>query len=182
VGLTDDVDAVPSEVWVHPAVRVRRSAIAGRGLFIDADVPAETALIRFGGSVVSLAELHRRFAAAAATGTYVDTVAVDEDRHVVMPDGSIAHDANHSCDPSMWLGPPLTLVARHDLDAGAELTSDYGVTSDDPSFEMACRCGTASCRRVVTGTDWQLEELQVRHHGRWPAGLQARIGGVRRAD
>ena len=166
---------VPSDVWVHPAAAVRPSPIAGRGLFIDADVVAGTPLVRFGGRTVSTARLHRLFAAATAHGTYVDTIAVDDDTHLVLPTGTLAHYANHSCDPTMWLGGPRELVARRDLAVGTELTSDYGVISDDPSFRMDCHCGTPACRRVVTGSDWRRPELRALHAGRWPPGLQRRI-------
>ena len=173
---------VPSDVWVHAGVRVRRSPIAGDGLFIDEPIPAGTSLIRFGGRVVTTAKLHDLFDEAAARGAYVDTVAIGPDRHIVMPAGSVAHYGNHSCDPTMWLGAPLELVARFDLEAGCELTSDYGVTSDDDSFEMECRCGTTACRRLITGCDWRLEHLQHLHAGRWPSGLQARIDNDRASE
>ena len=103
-------------MWVHPVVRVRRSAIAGDGLFIDEPRPAGTPLIRFGGTVVTTAELYELFDEADAHGTYVDTIAVGPDCHVVTPAGSIARFGNHSCDPTMWLGGPLELVARFALE------------------------------------------------------------------
>ena len=34
---------------------------------------------------------------------------------------------------------------------------------DDYDGEMACDCGTASCRRVVHGRDWRRPELQARY-------------------
>jgi uncharacterized protein len=173
------VSHLSADVWVHPAVRVGRSSIAGDGLFLDAAVTSGTPLIRFGGRIVSTAELHQLFDAAAADGGYVDTIAVDVDAHLVLPAGSIAHYANHSCDPSMWLAGPTELVAREDLEPGAELTSDYGVTSDDPSFRMPCRCGTTACRGIVTGCDWRRADLQRVHEARWPAGLQRRIDAAR---
>ncbi len=176
---------MPAEVWLHPALRVERSAIAGDGLFVDVAIAAGTPLIRFGGRTASTDELHRRFEEAKAVGRYVDTIAIDDDTHLVLPPGTIAHYANHSCDPSTWLGPSLELVARRDLEPGAEVTSDYGVTSDDPTFRMDCRCGAPACRGVITGSDWTRADLQVLHQGRWPRGLQHRIdaaGSVVRAS
>jgi hypothetical protein len=164
-----------SDVWVHPAVRVRSSPIAGDGLFADEPIGAGTPLIRFGGRVVSTDELHVLFEDAAGRGRYVDTIAIDDDTHLVLPPGTIAHYGNHSCDPSTWLGAAHELVARRDLERGVELTSDYGVMSDDPAFRMDCRCGAPACRRVITGSDWQRADLQVVHRGRWPRGLQRRI-------
>ena len=136
---------VPDDVWVHPAVRVRPSPIAGDGLFVEVDVPAGTPLLRFGGRTVSTSELHELVRRVEADGGFVDTLTIDDDSHLVLPPGTVAHYGNHSCDPSTWLGAPLELVARRDLEPGAELTVDYGVISDDPSFRMECTCGTAAC-------------------------------------
>jgi len=121
LGFTGGVDRIRPDVWVHPAARVRRSVIAGDGLFIDEPVAAGTPLIRFGGTAVTTAELHELFDEADVSGTYIDTIAIGLDCHVVLPADSIAHYGNHSCDPTMWLGAPLELVARVDLTPGAGL-------------------------------------------------------------
>jgi len=162
-------------VWVHRAAFVRSSTIAGQGLFISEPVQANEPLIRLGGRVLSGDQLPRLFERARAQRTYVDTVALDIDTHLVLPPDTRAHYANHSCDPSMWLGAPLELVARCDLPAGTELTIDYGVISDDPTFSMNCTCGAPGCRRIVTGSDWERADLRVTHQGRWPVGLQRHI-------
>jgi len=174
--LTVPMPEVPSAVWVHPGLEVRDSPIAERGLFATDGIVAGTVVIRFGGRTVTTAALHELFARAAVAGTYVDTIAIDEDRHLVLPAGSSAHFGNHSCDPSTWLAAgSLELVARRDLVPGDEVTSDYGVTSDDDSFRMVCTCGAASCRGIVTGSDWMRPELQALHEHRWPPGLQRKI-------
>lgn len=173
--LNEAMAAVPLGVWVHRAAVVRASAIAGRGLFVTEPVTAGEPLIRLGGRVVTSDELVRLFERASIEDRYVDTIAVDLDAHLVLPPDSRAHYANHSCDPSLWFGRPLELVARRDLAAGTELTIDYGVISDDVTFTMDCTCSATTCRGVVTGRDWQRADLQRTHHGRWPAGLQHRI-------
>ena len=43
-------------------------------------------------------------------------------------------------------------MTRRAVEAGEELTVDYGTLTVVP-WEMACRCGTASCRGVVTDAD-----------------------------
>jgi hypothetical protein len=30
---------------------------------------------------------------------------------------------------------------------------------------MECRCGAATCRRIITGQDWRGEELQTKYAG-----------------
>ncbi len=169
------VAPIPSDVWIHPDLEVQGSPIAGEGLFTTAPIAAGTVLIRLGGVTVSTAGLHELFARGALDGTYIDSFALDDDTHLVLPAGTAAHFANHSCDPTMWWVGPLAMAARRHLDQGVEVTTDYGVISDDASFRMTCTCGTSGCRRIITGVDWQRPDLRATHRGHWPPGLQRRI-------
>jgi hypothetical protein len=62
-----------------------------------------------------------------------------------------ARCGNHSCDPNLVLADATTLVARREIAAGEEITSDYATMTNNPSWRMTCNCGAADCRRVVTG-------------------------------
>jgi SET domain-containing protein len=170
-----DGDDPPASVWAHPDVTVGPSPIEGRGLFAAADVPPGTLVLRLGGRVVGSADLVHRIAAADAGWTpYVDTITVGDDRHLVLPAGSAAHFANHSCDPTLWHDGPYRLVARRAVAAGEELTVDYGTDSGAAGFAMACACGSAACRGRVTGDDWRRPELRARYAGHFAFGAGVR--------
>src|SRR5262245_43219695 len=111
------------DVWVHDRVEVRHSVIEGDGLFATSDLPAGETVRRLGGRLVTTAELDALIAAAEADpdAPYVDTFTVYEDAHVVLPSGTAAHYANHSCDPNVWYGDAYTFVARRDIGTGDEL-------------------------------------------------------------
>ena len=141
---------------LHPDAVVAESAIAGRGLFARAPIPAGTVVSRLGGRLVDDAELAR----VLRGPSYVDTVAVGAGRHVVLPPGTPNGLGNHSCDPNLeWTGP-LALTTRRDVAADEELTNDYAVVSGD-GFTMPCACGSPLCRGAVTG---------VRNSSRLPNG------------
>jgi SET domain-containing protein len=161
-------------VWVHPSVVVRPSAIAGGGLHASAPLPAGVVVIRLGGRLVDTATLHGLFE-HAPPGEYIDTFAVGDDVHLVLPPGTTAHYGNHSCEPTMWPVGAYELATCRAVAAGDELTVDYGLISDDATFRMDCHCGAARCRGVVTGADWRRADLQRRYAGHWPPGLQQRI-------
>jgi hypothetical protein len=72
---------------------------------------------------------------------------------------------NHSCEPNVGIQGQIVFVAMRDVAAGEELTLDYA-TIDHDTEPLACRCGAAGCRGVVTGQDWQRPELQ-RKYGRY---------------
>jgi uncharacterized protein len=162
----------PADCWVHPDTTVGSSRIAGRGLFATADLPGGTPVVRVGGRLVSTAELHSLFETADA---YVDSVVLDEDVHLVLPAGNLAHFANHSCEPNLGWSDEFTLVALRDIAAGEELTNDYATSTADPSFVLMCHCETYRCRQVIEGTDWQIPQLQKRYAGSWIPYLQRLI-------
>jgi hypothetical protein len=170
-------NAPPADVWIHPALRIAPSAIAGQGLVLAEDVAAGAVLLRLGGRLVDSERLAQLIAAANADPTvpYVDTITVDEDSHLVLPSGSPAHFGNHSCDPNTWHVGPYTLAARRVMGAGDEVTIDYGTSSGASGFRMACTCRSALCRGVVTSEDWRRPELQARYAGHWVPALADRI-------
>ena len=183
--MTGDVEVAqpPADVWLHPDVSVGASSIAGRGLIAAAPLRAGEVVVRFGGRLVSLDELHGVFEAAAAQGEYVDTIAVDHDVHLVLPSGTAAHFANHSCDPTMWRSGTYELVTRRAVAAGDELTVDYATLSNDPDFTMTCTCGAANCRRLITGVGERDERCASYDHSSLIACLRRsevghQIGGA----
>ncbi len=158
-----------------PHLYVDTSTIAGRGLFAGAAIAAHELVFRLGGHLVSTAGLEALIRDAAAAGRYVDTITVFEDAHLVLPENTIVHFANHSCAPNLWHEGAYDVTARHDIAAGEELTIDYGTNSGAPGFTMTCACRSAACRQVVTSDDWQRPELQRRYGRHWVPVLAARI-------
>jgi hypothetical protein len=160
------------DCWLHHDVEAGPSAIAGTGLFASAPIPAGKAVSRLGGRLVTRPELQELFRTAKS---YIDTITVTETLHLVLPPLRANGYGNHGRDPNLWWVGPYTLAARRDIAAGEELTNDYATSTADPAFQMNCSCGTALCRRTVTGSDWQRPELQARYGRHWVPALLARI-------
>jgi uncharacterized protein len=163
----------PLVPWVDEVVIVNHSVIHGRGLFANSDLDAGRVVIRLGGRLVSSSELERLV--DAATG-YIDTVAVYEDVHLVLPSGTTVHYGNHSCDPNLWHTSPYEIATRRPVAVGEELTVDYGTHSAGAGFSMRCACGALTCRGAVTSEDWRCPELQgATYRGHWAPVLEERI-------
>jgi hypothetical protein len=160
------------DCWLHPAVEVRRSPIAGEGLFARGGLAAGTAVSRIGGRLVTTAELRRLLRASTA---YLDTITVAGDSHLVLPAGRPNGKGNHACDPNLWWAEPYTLVCRRDVAAGEELTNDYATSTGADDFVMPCGCGGPLCRGRVTGGDWRLPRLQRAYGEHWVPALLERI-------
>src|SRR5262245_33736984 len=143
-----------------PHVEVRESPVDGHGLVATAPIAAGTVVARLDGQHVSTAELRRLLEAATS---YVDTIAIDDDLHLVLAPGQPIHFGNHSCDPTLWHADAYTLVSRRDIAAGEEITVDYATQTTEPGFRLECRCGSPGCRGVVTGDDWRDAAWQERY-------------------
>jgi hypothetical protein len=169
----------PSDVWVSPRVIVSESPIEGRGLFAAEPIALGTRVIQLGGRLVDSGELNALIDAAnQGKAAYADTIAIDQDVHLVLPPATLAHFGNHSCEPNLWHDGPFDLVARRDISASEELTLDYGTNSGADGFTMQCDCGDPHCRGQVTSEDWRLPDLQHRYEGHWTPALQRRISSA----
>jgi len=88
------------------------------------------------------------------------------------PAGDYSDKTNHSCDPNCIVKiyeeqnkenivndmqgkqqqgalPRIFLVARCDIETGAEITYDYCTVQCNQTWEMPCLCGSPICRKVV---------------------------------
>ena len=137
----------------------RRQGFGHRGerALCGEELPAGEIVLRLSGRLVSTDELARliEHANADPSHAYVDTLTIYEDTHLVLPSGSVIHFGNHSCDPNMWHRGPFEIATRRAVDAGEELTIDYGTQSGAAGFSMACSCGSALCRGAVSSDDWR---------------------------
>ena len=163
--------------WISPKARKgSESDIAGRGLHAVEPIAAGEVVAVKGGHILTAAQLAElpeplpNSDVQIADGLHLVAVADDEYESVML-------FLNHSCEPNVGFGGNVLLVAMRDVAAGEELTTDYALF-DDYDGEMACRCGTASCRGVIGGRDWQLPRLQQRYRGWFSWYLQRRIDGA----
>ena len=91
----------------------------------------------------------------------------------------LSYFMNHSCDPNVGFDSKDNFIALRDIRAGDELCWDYGMGESNPKFRMECRCGSSSCRRIITGDDLQLPDLQRRYDGWFQWYLQEKINAQR---
>ena len=133
-------------------VRVGPSRIAGQGLFAEQAIKQGTKIIRYVGERIPHEESERRLAAGNA---YI--FGLDE-RYSI--DGSTrkntARYINHSCDPNCQteqFGRIIWIVAMRDIQAGEELTYNYGYEMNDEPPEP-CYCGAKHCCSSILGPQY----------------------------
>jgi uncharacterized protein len=135
--------------WLHPAVEVRVSDIAGRGLFTTEELAAHTVVVGLGAG---------------------------EGEHAV---GLGPVFPNHCCDPNLGWVDDDSLATMAGVPAGAELACDYAMSIADDGWFLRCHCPSYRCRQMVEGTDWRIPQLQERYAGWWAPRVQQLVDASR---
>lgn len=149
--------------FFSPKVEKRKSSIEGRGLFSKHEIKAGEVVVVKGGYILTKAqrdEIGKELGPSEIQITedlFIGPVTIRQREGGMMR-------LNHSCEPNLALQGQVVYVALRDIGIGEELTADYAMTDDEP-YEMNCRCGSQSCRGIITGFDWQKPKIQKKHDG-----------------
>jgi hypothetical protein len=141
------------------------------GCFALQDLPAGSTVAGFGGHVVERAEFDDLDEELRTHALQID----DRLYMVSLPPFAPADYVNHSCEPNCGIVGSCLLVTRRDVSVGEELCFDYAMSDTNDYDEFVCECGAESCRRLITGGDWKLPELQTRYTGFFSAYISRRI-------
>ena len=152
------------------------SARLGRGIICTAEIAPGEVVAAFGGRCLTPDEFlllpreqQRR------------SIQIEDELYLAGgPEPEPADFINHSCDPNCGLSGGTVLVARRPIHPQEELTFDFATVNASDFDEFDCGCGTARCRGRVTGQDWMLPDLQVRHRGFFSPYLARRIAALHR--
>lgn len=159
------------ELWNRgqsPYCEVRGSEIHGRGVYAAKFIPKGTKIIEYVGELVDKKESERRgvsqHAKSQRTGdaaVYIFTLSQRYDIDGNVP-WNTARLINHSCAPNCeaWIeGRKIFIHSLGDIEAGQELTFDYGFDVDCYE-DHPCRCGKDGCiGYIVSRSQWsELEE------------------------
>ena len=145
--------------YISPKVAVYRSKIHGSGMFAKTNLRKGEVVFIKGGYILTSQELFT----SEKIGSYLPI----DDAYFV---GSRSKDeeigiklfVNHSCEPNCGLRGEITFVAMREIRKGEELTCDYAMIDND-DYEFVCNCGSASCRKKVTGYDWKIKDIQHKY-------------------
>jgi SET domain-containing protein len=164
---------MPTLSYISPKAAVRESPIQGRGLFATEPIEKGEIVCIKGGYVFNrrmLQEVTKTLGPAEiqiAEDLFIGPLSEKE------REGSMIF-SNHSCEPNIGVQGQIVFVALRDIQAGEELTHDWATTDDD-TYEMECKCGAATCRKVITGQDWRRKDLQQKYAGYLSWYLEGKI-------
>jgi uncharacterized protein len=169
------------ELWKRGESRfceVRNSKIHGCGVYATSFIARETRIIEYVGELIDKKESERRglsqHAKSLRTGdaaVYIFTLSRNYDIDGNVP-WNIARLINHSCAPNCeaWIeGRRIYIHALHDINAGEELTFDYGFDVDCYE-DHPCRCGKPECIGYIVGREqWPQLREKLRERDPRPA-------------
>lgn len=130
--VTNPAFGLPGDTcWLDERVEVHGSDIEGHGLFALRPISKDESVSKLGGRLVDTTALRTIF---DTSDSYINTIAVGNDIHLVLPSGTPNGLGNHSCDPNLWWEGGFELIARRDIAPGEELTSDYASSTTEPGW------------------------------------------------
>lgn len=149
--------------YISTKATAKESPIQGRGLFAIEPIKAGEIVCIKGGHIFNRETL-RRIAETLGPAE----IQIGEDLFIgplslQEREGSMIF-SNHSCEPNIGVQGQIVFVALRDIAADEELTHDWATTDDD-DYEMECKCGAQTCRKIITGQDWRREDLQQKYAG-----------------
>jgi len=160
----------PSSYLSSKAEARPKAEKSGKGIFALQQIKKGDLIAMFGGIVYewetfrSLPEIERSLC-----------LQVDDNLFLVPRPIGEGDFVNHSCDPNAGLSGQIGLVAMRDITVGEEICFDYAMCDTVPYDEFVCSCGSKNCRKSVTGSDWQLPDLQYRYAGFFAPHVQRKI-------
>jgi hypothetical protein len=163
--------------WVNPKLIGKISSIHGQGVITQEKIAEGETLMVFGGEYLSKAEVF--------SGKYRSKTIwpIDEQNYLALPktdtSESLDENLNHSCDANSWLQDEVTLVAKHPIDTGDEITLDQGTWNfeDDAYTDNGelCFCNSTDCRKNLTKEDWKLQSVRIKYNTHFHPVIQKMI-------
>jgi hypothetical protein len=136
----------------------------GQGIYAARDFVADEVLYEITGTFIS-GDVDEEIDEAIRDNSFRYS-----DNLYLSPAGTIGDFQNHSCEPNAKVlkqGDALVVAAISSIQKGGEILIDYStITGADDVWEMACNCGSASCRGVVRNFDALPHELRARYQSR----------------
>lgn len=154
---------MPNLSYLSPKVAIQQSPIHGKGLFAVAPITKGEIVCVKGGyifnrqTLAAMPDWYRAAEIQIAENLFIGPL------HEPEREGSMIF-SNHSCEPNIGVQGQINFVAMREIEAGEELTHDWATTDDD-EYQLECRCGAASCRKIITGQDWRKTDLQAKYAG-----------------
>ncbi len=134
---------------------VKKSNIAGKGVFANKEIKKGRTICFLTGELCSLDEMLKRVSSGKEGSS--DPLGIDNEKYLDLEE--IPRTFNHSCEPNSFIRGKNKLIAIHNIKEGEEITYDYSTTMNDNKEKInaagmrlwtcTCRCGSKNCRGII---------------------------------
>src|SRR5579872_26202 len=144
-----------------PKTEIRKSFINSKGLYAKSFLSKDEIVVVRTGHIITEEELRKKKTIIKdadlqiADNFYLAPLSKDEFKNIMT-------FVNHSCEPNLGLMGNCIFVAMRDIKKREELFLDYAMF-DNNDTNFVCNCGNLTCRKIITGRDWQKKELQRKY-------------------
>lgn len=159
---------------IHPGTTLKEvSDSIGVGVFAEMHIPKGTLVYVHDALEIELpparfAGLREPLRSMADKYSFIDA------RGYRILSWDTAKYVNHSCDPNTISAGYGFEIAIRDIQAGEEVTDEYGLFNLQDDFE--CLCGSGNCRHVVRASDIET------YHREWDTQVQEALGRFRHVE
>jgi hypothetical protein len=133
-------------------VRIGPSRIHGDGLFATRTIKQGKRILRYTGEKISRVESERRLAAGNAYIFGLDEFSAIDGKELKNTARYINHSCAPNCQTEQW-EDTIWIVAIRDIQAGEELTYNYGYTFTDQD-NVPCHCGAMECCGYILAPEY----------------------------
>jgi len=157
--------------FVSKKIVIKNSVIHGKGMFAKEFIKKGEVVFIKGGHILEKSEVF----ASEIINSYLPI----DDLYFIGAKNAEEEELiklyiNHSCNPNCGLRGEITFVAIMDINKNEELKCDYAfIDNDDYSFN--CTCGEKNCRKIITGTDWRMPDIQKKFKTYFATYLKQKI-------
>ncbi len=145
---------------------VKKSKIAGNGVFANKKIKSGHTVCFLNGELCSLDEIIERINKGIEEPS--DPLGVEEEKYLDLDE--LSRTFNHSCNPNSFIRGKNELVALKNIDEGEEITYDYSATMGDNEEKIKkagrelwtckCNCGNSNCRGTINQFKTLPEKVQ----------------------
>ena len=147
-------------------VYVKKSGIAGKGVFAKQNIKRGKIIFRIKGEVVKKDSYGPNYKFGPRWIAIGNCVWINTKRN------SPCWFINHSCQPNAGLKSRKTIAAMRNIKKDEEITIDYSTTEDDPYWKMKCGCEEKNCRKIIRSVRFLNKKLFRKYKPFIPKWLQ----------
>lgn len=163
---------------ISDKVEIRNKSLNGKGLFAKSNIKKGEIVFIKGGHILKRDQIF-------SSGVINSYFPISDEYFLGATNKSeeeqIKLYENHSCNPNCGIRGEITFVAMRDIKKDEELTVDYAFI-DNEDYSFNCTCGAKNCRKVITGRDWRIKEIQDKYYEYFANYLKQKIDEMRRVS